>query len=108
VYGILIGASCGDIRLEKEITVNPAVPYNRRITLNSSVAELIENPKGAAFMQKIRENSPMAKRMAESDSANPNPMAEMFAAMMKEIPVRAAGMFSGQVITQEMLDEALR
>ena len=104
VYGILVGSSSRDIRLEKDIKVSPAVPHKRTITLNTPVAELMENPKGAAFLDKIMAGSPIAN----NDPDNPNPMHNMFMAMMKEMPVRAAGMFNGQVITQEQLDEALK
>ena len=106
-YKIKVGASSRDLRLAKKISVTPSVPYKRPITLNTPVAEVMEDPKGAAFVQKLRENSPMAKR-AEQNPDQPNPMAEMFAAIIKEMPIRAMGMFSGAAITQEMLDEAMK
>ena len=106
-YKIKVGASSRDLRLAKKISVTPLVPYRRPITLNSPVAEVMEDPKGAAFIQKLRENSPMARRM-EQNKDQPNPMAEMFAAIIKEMPIRAMGMFSGAAITQEMLDEAMK
>ena len=105
-YDILVGASAADIRLQTAVTVNPAVPVKRPITVNSTVVEVMEDPRGAAFLAKLRENSPMAKMMENADPSAPaNPMAEMFKEMMKSIPLRSIGMFSGTTITQEMLDD---
>jgi len=111
-YGILIGASSQDIRLEKDITVKPAVPYARPITLNTPVAEIMADPRGAAMIGQLMAGSQMAqmmqKRQEDAEKGDGGPMAEMFAAMMKEIPLRAVGMFAGKVLTQEMLDAALQ
>ena len=106
-YEILIGSSSRDIHLSKVINVKPIVPYKRPITLNSPMFEVMEDPKGAAFAAKLRENTPMAKMHGENQD-KPNPMAEMIATIMREMPLRSIGMFSGQAFTQEMLDEALK
>jgi len=107
-YGILVGASSQDIREEKDITVNPAVPVIRPITLNSTVTELMGDAKGAAFIEKSKASSPFFANAGKTDDDNANPMADMFAAVLKEMPLRSLGMFSGQYITQEMLDEILK
>jgi len=102
-YGILIGASSQDIRLEKDIIVKPVIPYNRPITVNSPVAEAMEDPKVAAFLNKLRETVPNPPHLDEN-----NPMADMFAAMANELPLRSSAMFFGRMITQADLDEVLK
>jgi len=103
IYGILIGASSQDIRLEKDITVNPAIPYKRPITVNSPVAEAMAHPKVAAFLNKLRESVPNPPHLDEN-----NPMADMFAAMANELPLRSSAMFFGRMITQADLDEVMK
>ncbi|MCL2248278.1 MAG: glycoside hydrolase family 3 C-terminal domain-containing protein [Oscillospiraceae bacterium] len=102
-YGILVGASSQDIRLCQDISVNPTVPIVRPITLNSTVMELMQDPKGAALIEKYKGSAPL-----ENDGAdNLSPKEEMFVAVLKEMPIRSLGMFSGMYITQEMLDKEL-
>ena len=104
-YGILAGASSQDIRLETGIVVTPAIPYQRPLTINSPMEEILANPKAAAFVQKIMSNSP---RQPAPQPEEGSPMAELMEAMKKEAPLRAMCTFAGIVITQEMFDEALK
>ena len=118
VYGLQIAASSRDIRLEKDIVVHPAEPYNVELTVNSPVAAFMSNEKGRALAMQLLEGSPMFARKEtesnegskadENDGAASDGLSDMFAAMADEIPLRALGMFSGRVITQEELDAALR
>ena len=129
VYGIQVAASSRDIKLEKDIVVHPAEPYNVKLTVNSPVAAFMSNEKGRALAMQLLEGSPMfARKDAEKDggqnaekgddeadgkvagkSEEPESdgLSDMFAAMADEIPLRALSMFSGRVITQEELDAAL-
>lgn len=44
VYGIEIGASSRDIRLESEIKLRPERPYYKPFTMDSTLGDLMENP----------------------------------------------------------------
>jgi len=107
-YTLMVGSSSQDIRVERDITITPVKPVIRPLTLNSTVMDFMGDAKGAAFIEKIKSDSPMLANMGKNDENNPNPMADMIAAMSKEMPIRALGMFSGKHITQAMLDEALK
>ena len=102
VYEILVGASSRDIRLSKEIHVSPTKPYERKLTVNTPMGELMDNPKGAVFLKEILKDSPLLSPSAQEDKD------EMFTSMVREMPLRAGGMFSGMLITQKQLDEALK
>ena len=104
-YGILVGASSRDIRLETNIVITPSVPYQRPLTINPPMAEVLANPKGAAFAQKIMSGSKMQQMPKPEEGST---MAALMEAMRKETPLRAVGNFGGIVITQDMLDEALK
>jgi len=101
-YTIMVGSSSRDIRLQEDIHISPVSPIAKHFTVNTPMGEIMENPKGAAFLKEILKDSPLFSQSAQGDKE------EMFSSMAREMPLRAAGMFSGRLITQEQLDEALK
>ena len=101
-FGILVGASSQDIRLKADITVHPAVPYQRRLTINAPIVDILAHPKGGAFMMQLMKDMPPLPA-PDPDS----PMAAMMEAVRREIPLHALSNFTGKDITQAQLDEGL-
>jgi len=101
-YGILIGASSQDIRLEADITITPAAPHHSKLTINTPMAEIMAHPKGMAALQLLGDVSKLMQAQNQD-----NGMSDMMEAMRKEIPLRAVANFMGKIITQEELDAVL-
>jgi len=101
-YGILIGASSQDIRLETDITVTPATPHHSKLTINTPMAEIMAHPKGMAALQLLGDVSRLVEARNQDDG-----MSAMMEAMRKEIPLRAVANFMGKTITQAELDAVL-
>ena len=96
VYGIEIGASSRDIRLEGEIKVSPVKPYRRPFTLDSSLGELLSFPPAQAAM------APMLAAFGGGDVNDSDTVMGISAMeMFKGMPLRSLVSFSGGAFPEE-------
>ncbi|MFD5018725.1 beta-glucosidase [Paenibacillus sp. NPDC058367] len=100
VFEIAIGSSSRDIRLTASIEVESTVPLALRFHRNSTVGDLLDNPRTA---DKVKEFSSIFGMEGAMDD---NP--EMFMAMMKYMPLRALVGFGQGKYTEEDLAKDLQ
>ena len=96
VYGIEIGASSRDIRLEGEIKVTPVKPYIRPFNLDSSLGELFAYPAAAAVF------APMLAAFGGGADSGESMMGISAMDMFKGMPLRSIVSFSGGAFSEEM------
>ncbi|NWQ41789.1 glycoside hydrolase family 3 C-terminal domain-containing protein [Bacillus sp. EB106-08-02-XG196] len=105
-FEILIGKSSRDIVLTDTIHVESTVQIRKRIHRNTLVGDLLADPVLAPIakelLAKANEHNPLFN-MEEQDAD----AAEMMAAMMKYMPLRAMVSFSQGAFTEEMLTEMM-
>ncbi len=100
VFDIAVGSSSRDIRLTASIEVESTVPLALRFHRNSTVGDLLDNPRTA---DKVKEFSSIFGMEGAMDD---NP--EMFMAMMKYMPLRALVGFGQGKYTEEDLAKDLQ
>lgn len=101
-FEILVGKSSQDIALRDSLHVQSSVLLKTPVDRNTTIGDLLSDPLLAPIAQqmlaKMNEGSPLASA-APADGAE----AEMMAAMMKYMPLRAMVNFSQGAFTEEML-----
>ncbi|CAN7745056.1 glycoside hydrolase family 3 C-terminal domain-containing protein [Paenibacillus sp. LjRoot56] len=102
-FEILIGQSSVEISLRETIRIESTVNIKRTYTRNSTLGDLMEDPKGAAIVQELIKNSPFGT-VASANNETP----VMMEAMVKSLPLRGLVAFSGGSMTDEMLEGLLR
>ncbi|WP_336788979.1 beta-glucosidase [Paenibacillus sp. MMO-177] len=110
-YEILIGRSSEDIALSDTLTVESTVKVKTKVDRSTLLADLMSDPDRAPVVQGLVQSfqSGMGVTM-DSDSmkdAMGEGTGEMFAEMMKYMPLRAMVSFSQGAFTDEMLDGLL-
>lgn len=100
VFEIAIGSSSRDIRLTASIEVESTAPHALSYHRNSTVGDLLDNPRTA---DKVKEFSSIFGMEGAMDD---NP--EMFMAMMKYMPLRALVGFGQGKYTEEDLAKDLQ
>ncbi|EFU40896.1 glycoside hydrolase family 3 domain protein [Paenibacillus vortex V453] len=104
-FEVLIGKSSQEIVLKDTLQVQSTVRLEQQYTLNSTIGELLSDPVTAEttgqLLKKFQEASPMSG-MAEDDSHS-----ELFAAMMKDMPLRNLLAFGGGAVKEETLLQLL-
>jgi len=96
IYGIAIGASSRDLRLEGEIKVSPVKPYIKPFNLDSTLGDLIAHPAAAAVMM------PMLAAFGGGASEGGESMMGISAMdMFKGMPLRSLVSFSGGAFPEE-------
>jgi beta-glucosidase len=105
-FHILIGKSSRDIVLSERIHVESSVHVPLQVHRNTTVGDLLSDPVLAPvakdMLSKFGQNSLMDTREMDAETA------EMMAAMMKYIPLRAIANFSQGAFTDEMLDGLIK
>ncbi len=106
VYGVKVGASSRDIRLERKISVTSTQAVPHTYTIHSTMGDVMENPKLAPIladtMAKISETLGGQKK-EEGEAASAAISEEMSAAMMRDMPLRSAMSFTGGKVSYEDL-----
>lgn len=103
-YLIQIGRSSADLVLQEAVYVHSTVKLPVHYTRNSLVGDLLQDKSKADIVQKYAEHLQGGfAAAAESD----HEQSEMFAAMMRYMPLRAMVSFSRGALTDEMLDQML-
>lgn len=100
IFDIAIGSSSRDIRLTASIEVESTVPLALRYHRNSTVGDLLDNPRTADKVKKF------SSVFGLGDAMGDNP--DMFMAMMKYMPLRALIGFGQGKYTEEDLAKDLQ
>jgi beta-glucosidase len=110
-YKILIGKSSRNIELEKVITVESTVIVPRTYTLNSTIGDILSDPKKAgiagAMLKEFKKGFGADKdEVAESEAITK----DMMEAMMRYMPIRNLISFAGlpRETVQNLVDELNR
>jgi len=106
-YGILIGSSSRDIRLIGTVHVTSTAKYAARITRNTVLAEIMNNPVTAEIcgplMEKVRKS--FGAGDTQSETVNNAISNDMMQAMLDNLPLRSIRSFGG--ITEEELENLI-
>ncbi|MUG45702.1 glycoside hydrolase family 3 C-terminal domain-containing protein [Paenibacillus woosongensis] len=104
-FEILIGKSSREIVLRDTLIVRSGTAVKMKVNRNTLVGDLLADPHlystAKKLLDKVNETHPFAQM---GDEGN---MAEMLAAMMKYMPLRALVNFGGGTFTEEMMDEMI-
>ena len=102
-----MGRSSRDLVLEAPVTVESTAVLAMEIDANTTVGDLMRNPKTSSFLQtqlkQIQETLGGEEKKEESDAAKEAVTDEMNQAMMDSMPLRAFRSFNG--MTNEALEE---
>lgn len=99
-YRILVGKSSRDIQLDASVHVVSTIESVPVFHRNSSLGELMGNPKTAPILQFLQS---MAPESGPSDAVS----SDMMLAMMRDMPIRALLPFTGGAMTEETLSMLL-
>ena len=88
VFDIQVGASSRDIRLSAEVTVTSTAHIPVVYEWNTLLGTIMEHPAGQQVLTQVMGAGPFGEIDPES------PLAEMLAAMMREMPFRVLVLFS--------------
>jgi beta-glucosidase len=105
-FEILIGKSSRDIVLKDCIQVQSTVPYYKPVHRNTTFGDLFSNPNLAETAQQFFAQAfggSMMSSVPENGDA-----AEMQAAIMKDMPLRALVSFSQGRLTEDMLNDMIQ
>ncbi|WP_340389928.1 fibronectin type III-like domain-contianing protein [Paenibacillus sp. FSL E2-0151] len=80
-FELLIGSSSRDITLRASVTVRSTQEIVTAIHRNTTIGDLMANPKTALILQQLRDKRP---ELAPSDAVS----SEMMAAMIRDLPLR--------------------
>lgn len=104
-FEVLIGKSSRNIVLRDTLLVRSETGAKMKVSRNSLVGDLLADPHLSStakrLLDKVNETHPFAQM---GDDGN---MAEMLAAMMKYMPLRALVNFGGGTFTEEMMEEMI-
>lgn len=105
-YDILIGSSSCDIRLSGTVRVESTIVLPVKVTVNTTFGDLMEDPVLAEHASKIMEELTITFGGGAADDSVITP--KMVAAMLKDMPLRAAMLFSGGKISYEDLCKLIK
>lgn len=86
-YLIIIGRSAQEQILETKVRVKPISPIKKVFTINSTMGEIMADPKAGALFQKMMEQSIGDNNIAENSQSEAI-SGEMIQAMMEGMPLR--------------------
>ncbi|TCM95786.1 beta-glucosidase [Paenibacillus sp. BK033] len=106
-YEILIGRSSEDIALSDTLIVESTVKVKTKVERSTLLADLMSDPDRAPVVQGLIQSFQSGMGASMDSDALGEGMGEMFAEMMKYMPLRAMVSFSQGAFTDEMLDGLL-
>ncbi|MGI2295994.1 beta-glucosidase [Paenibacillus sp. GXUN7292] len=101
-FEIMVGHSSAAITASETIHVTSTVPLTKRFTRLSTVSDLMGEPKAAAIVQQLTQNTILASAASEQ-----NEMSDTMQAILASLPLRGLVAFSNGAMTEEMLDGIL-
>lgn len=105
-FAILVGSSSAHIALQESIFVESSVKLQQTITRNTTLGDLMRNPEHAAKISGLVQGFTQASGIgAATDEADVH--ADMMAALMKDMPLRALAAFSQGAVTEATLHELI-
>ena len=105
-YWIQIGRSSRDIVLEQPVEIH-SEPLPAHFNLSSTLGELLDHPVGARVIQEQMHQMGAILGGGKEAGGEGAINDEMMAAMMRDMPLSAIPLFSGQKVTEEMLLDML-
>ena len=105
-YEIQVGKNASEMLLAEIVHVESEKEIPREYTLNSTVGDILSDPKGKAVMEQAMGgmmSSPEAAQMAEQAAAGGVMNTEMLAAMMEGMPLRQILSFIPGVQKEDLL-----
>ena len=95
-FTILIGKSSRDIQLRAQVSVESTQPLKKVYSMNTTLGDVMANPKGAAMMgEMMRAMNPLAGAAEPDQDGNAIMEGEAMDAMMRYMPLRGLVMFAG-------------
>ena len=95
-FTILIGKSSRDIQLRAQVSVESTVALKKAYSMNTTLGDVMANPKGAAMMgEMMRAMNPLAGAAEPDQDGNTIMEGEAMDAMMRYMPLRGLVMFAG-------------
>lgn len=98
-FEILIGKSSKEIELRSSVDVQSTVQLTPVFHRNTTMGELMENPKTRPILQYLQSMAPQSSEATSSEAVSP----DMMMAMMRYMPLRALLPFTGGAMTEETL-----
>lgn len=109
VYTLWAAKNSRELVCSVQVKVNSTVDIPRVYTRNTTFGDLLSDPKAAQVAKKLMGGVSIMSSDSDSDNDTLGEgTADMMAAMMKDMPLRAAVSFSGGAFNDEKLEEALR
>lgn len=105
-FTILIGKSSRDIVLKETLIVESTTEIKKVYDLNSTIGDLMKNPKGMQIIQQFTQNSQMAS-FAES-TGDVLGGAEAVMAMLQSMPLRALITMGGSMVPEGAVEGILQ
>lgn len=97
-YGILVGASSRDIRLNAVVELKNAKPRKKHYTRLSTLGDILSDPNAAQVLGGLMSNMPMAGM--DTSSLGIGSMMDL----IKDAPLKTLVSFGGGKVTEEMID----
>lgn len=103
-FDILVGSSSKDIHLIKRVKVESTATFIPTYTRNSTLGDIQRDPANKELLEQAMQQFQEASGMGGDDEGE---HADMMAAMMKYMPLRALVAFSGGAMSEEAMNQLL-
>ncbi|MET3938423.1 beta-glucosidase [Paenibacillus sp. PvP094] len=103
-FDIQVGSSSKDIHLVKRVKVESTATFIPTYTRNSTLGDIQRDPANKKLLEQAMQQFQEASGMGGDDAGE---HADMMAAMMKYMPLRALVAFSGGAMSEEAMNQLL-
>ncbi|MGF9697134.1 beta-glucosidase [Paenibacillus sp. MABNR03] len=103
-FDIQVGSSSRDIHLQTRVKVESTATFIPTYTRNSTLGDIQRDPVNKKLLEQVMQQFQKASGMGGDDSGD---HADMMAAMMKYMPLRALVAFSGGAMSEEAMNQLL-
>lgn len=103
-FTVSVAKSSRDIQLSEKVHVESTVRLKKVFTMNSTLGDIMSDPKGAQIIGEMMRSSGMG---GMTESGGEVMSSEAMAAMMGYMPLRGIAMFAGDAIKPEVLQNLL-
>ncbi len=100
-FTVSVGGSSRDLPLSEKVTVESTTVIKRTFTLNTTLGDIMADPKGARIVGQMMQS--MAPAGGGEDMGGDAMSSAAMAAMMGYMPLRAIAMFAGDALKPETL-----
>ncbi|GIP14780.1 glycosyl hydrolase [Paenibacillus montaniterrae] len=106
-FELLIGRSSADIVLTETVHVTSTTVVPLIVHRNTTIGDLLNDPRKAEIAQTLLKQFEQGLGMSAEAASSEDGMGDMFAAMMKFMPLRNLTAFSQGKFSEEMLDSLI-